>query len=47
MKHVGWLVNGVYYSISESFDVNRFKERHPEIQIIEIYAKEDVCIIYI
>jgi len=47
MKKIGWLVNGTFYPINEAFRVERIRVNcGRKIQILEVYAKEDVCVMY-
>lgn len=47
MKQIGWLVNGTFYSLSDSARVERIRTNcGRKIQILEVYAKEDVCVRY-
>lgn len=46
MKRIGWMVNGTFYANDKERDVMMVKLFMPGTQIIEVYAKEDVCVNY-
>ena len=47
MKHIGWLVNGTFYSLSESLRVEMIKSKcERKVQILDVYAEEEVCVSY-
>ena len=47
MKHIGWLVNGTFYSLTDAVRVERIRVNFGRnVQILEIYAEEEVCIRY-
>lgn len=46
MKHIGWLVNGTYFKVSERARVIAIIEHRPMTNIVELYAKEEPCVTY-
>lgn len=46
MKHIGWIVNGTFYPVSESFRVDKIREFRPNVNVVEIYAEDEPCISY-
>ena len=46
MKHIGWLVNGVFYPLRETKRVEKVKTYRPNVNVIEIYAESKPCISY-
>ncbi|UYE91809.1 hypothetical protein [Escherichia phage LHE71] len=46
MTRIGWLVNGVFYPLSDESTVNRIRQVRPNIQIIPIFSGEPVCVSY-
>ena len=46
MIKIGWLVNGVFYDLSESKKVENVKLFRPETNIVEIYAEESFLLCF-
>lgn len=46
MKHVGWLVNGTFYKLSDFKRVEMIMSFQPNVDVVEIFAARDVCIKY-
>lgn len=47
MKHIGWLVNGTFYSFTDAVRVEMIRVNcGRNVQILEIYAEEKVCVRY-
>lgn len=47
MKHIGWLVNGTFYSLTDEARVERIRVNcGRNVQILEIYAEGEVCVRY-
>ena len=47
MKHIGWLVNGTFYSLIDAVRVEKIRVNcGRNVQILEIYAEGEVCVRY-
>lgn len=46
MIRIGWLVNGVFYPLSDESIVSRIRQVRPNIQILPIFSTEAVCVNY-
>lgn len=47
MIHIGWLVNGTFYPVSEVKRVDMIREfRGDKVDIVEVYAERDPCVKY-
>lgn len=46
MKHIGWLVNGTFYKLSDFKSIEMIMSLRPNVDVVEVFAEKDVCIKY-